>query len=180
MGPIETSDAFHPRIPSAIVAMWLLILVHIVNFVTSNGPSSRCMVGPWEVLRPRANPKSEASVTPSRGPCLLIYCWGILPDFSGGTWDSMVPSSVPMSLRRFHNFSRCLFREPPFLWTERTCKGVFQLHAQGAPHCWQPHQAALGMCVGRLYGKRHHHIPHETSEDAEQTCGCKKMSGARW
>ena len=133
-----------------IVATWLLILGAVCRFchiqrtqlevhgwsvggIATKGKSKikgqrRSL--PWSMPTHLLLGSCEDAMTALRTLALKVKCVGILPDFSGGTWDSMVPSSVPMSLRRFHNFSRCLFREPPFLWTERRCKEVSSYSAR--------------------------------------------------
>ena len=104
---------------------------------------------PWSMPTHLLLGSCEDAMTALRTLALEVKCVGILPDFSGGTWDSMVLSSVPMSFRRFHNFSRCLFREPP----RGLNGGVFLLRARWQPYGPQRRRPGGARHVGRLYGK---------------------------
>ena len=123
----------------------------------------------------------EEPMTALRILALGVKCVGILQDFSGGARDSMVPSSVPMSSRRFHNISRCLFREPLSCGLNEGAKRCLLTPRAGYSRLlgtlWASAQATERRSVCRLYGKRHRYIPHEASEDAGQMCGCKRCQG---
>ena len=105
-----------------IVAAWLLILGAVCRFCQVHGWSVGGIATkgkskirgqrrflPWSMPTHLLLGSCEDAMTALRTVSLEVKCVGNLPDFSGGTWDSMAPSSVPVSLRRFHNFSRCLF-----------------------------------------------------------------------